>query len=88
MPDRVHPDVTEFNERLHTVTETCDTLRIKPTKCWQLIKAGSLEAVRLGRRSTRVKGSSIDRLIRNGYEESHARLLVEELYGLPLEEIY
>lgn len=48
---------------LHTISETCATLNIGPTKCWELIGNGALEVVRLGNRCTRVKRSSIQRLI-------------------------
>jgi|GEM_PF-3009681 len=56
-------------DQLHTITETCATLNIGPTKCWELIGKGALEAVRLGNRCTRVKKSSIDRLIANGLSQ-------------------
>lgn len=56
----IHGDV------LHTIRETCATLSVGATKCWELIGMGQLEAVRLGGRCTRVKKSSIDRLIQNG----------------------
>ena len=54
------------NDALHTIKETCATLSVGATKCWELISTGQLEAVRLGGRCTRVKKSSIDRLIQNG----------------------
>lgn len=53
-------------DALHTIRETCATLSVGATKCWELIGSGQLEAVRLGGRCTRVKKSSIDRLIQNG----------------------
>ena len=53
-------------EHLHTIAETCSTLKIGPTKCWELISKGLLQAVRLGNRCTRVKRSSIDRLSQAG----------------------
>lgn len=42
---------------------TCEILQIKSTKYWQLVSLGRLQVVRLGKRCTRVKRSSIDRLI-------------------------
>jgi excisionase family DNA binding protein len=57
-------------DHLHSVPETCATLQIGPTKCYELIKQGALEAVRLGGRCTRIKKSSIDRLIQNGVSVS------------------
>lgn len=53
-------------DHLHSISETCATLRIGTTKCYELINQGALEAVRLGGRCTRIKKSSIDRLIQNG----------------------
>lgn len=55
-----------FQDSLHTIPETCATLKIGATKCWELINQGALEAVHLGNRSTRIKGSSIDRVIQRG----------------------
>jgi excisionase family DNA binding protein len=66
MTERKHVLASQFADSLRTVNEACDALRIRPTKCWELIKTGDLEAVRLGRRSTRIKKSSIDRLIARG----------------------
>ena len=54
------------SDALHTIRETCATLSVGATKCWELIGTGQLEAVRLGGRCTRVRKSSIDRLIQNG----------------------
>jgi excisionase family DNA binding protein len=53
-------------DRLHSIPEACATLGIGPTKCWELISQGQLSAVRLGGRCTRIRKSSIDRLIQNG----------------------
>lgn len=54
------------SDSLETVNATCKILKIGPTKCWNLISKGELEAVRLGSRCTRVRHSSIGRLIANG----------------------
>jgi hypothetical protein len=51
---------------LLSISDTCAVLKIGRTKCWSLIGTGSLEVVRLGNRCTRVRRSSIDRLIDNG----------------------
>ena len=51
---------------LHSIPEACATLHIGPTKCWELISKGALEVVRLGNRCTRIRKSSIDRLIESG----------------------
>ena len=53
---------------LHSVREACATLKIGPTKCWELIGKGALDVVRLGNRCTRIRKSSIDRLIANGVQ--------------------
>lgn len=53
-------------DALHSIQETCVTLGIGPTKCWELIGQGKLSVVRLGARCTRIKRSSIDELIKNG----------------------
>lgn len=53
-------------DHLHSIQETCATLGIGTTKCYELINQGLLEAVRLGGRCTRIRKSSIDRLINNG----------------------
>ena len=53
-------------DSLHSVREACTTLKIGATKCWELIGNGALEVVRLGNRCTRIRKSSIDRLIENG----------------------
>ena len=44
-------------------------LRIGHTKAWDLIRQRELEAVRLGNRCTRIRKSSIDRLIKNGVQK-------------------
>ena len=54
---------------LHSIHEACATLNIGATKCWELISKGSLEVVRLGNRCTRIRKSSIDRLIENGVQK-------------------
>lgn len=51
---------------LLTIQDGCTKLRVGKTKMWQLIGDGRLEVVRLGSRSTRIKASSLDRLIANG----------------------
>lgn len=53
-------------DHLHSIPETCATLGIGTTKCYELINQGLLEAVRLGGRCTRIRKSSIDRLINDG----------------------
>ena len=60
----------DVGDRLYTVPETGAALGIGPTKTWELIRTGRLTVVRLGRRTTRVKGSSIAALM--GVEASHA----------------
>lgn len=57
---------TAGNPALCTIKETCKTLGIGNTKCYELIASGALEVVRLGSRCTRVRVSSIDRLVAHG----------------------
>lgn len=57
------------SDRLHSVQEACATLKIGATKCWELIGKGALEVVRLGNRCTRIRKSSVDRLIANGVQK-------------------
>lgn len=53
----------QASDELLTRRKTCDILSIESTKYWELIKQGRLDVVRLGKRCTRVKRSSVDRLI-------------------------
>jgi excisionase family DNA binding protein len=53
-------------DALCSVQEVCATLSIGPTKCWELISQGQLSVVRLGARCTRIRKSSMERLIQNG----------------------
>lgn len=54
---------TTTSDSLLTKQQARDALGIKDTKYWELIKEGRLEVVRLGKRCTRVKRSSVERLI-------------------------
>jgi excisionase family DNA binding protein len=49
-----------------TITESCQLLKIGTAKLRELISSGSLDVVRLGYRTVRVKRASIDRLLGNG----------------------
>lgn len=51
------------NDTLLTRQQACSALSIKSTKYWELISQGRLDVIRLGKRCTRVKKSSVDRLI-------------------------
>lgn len=53
-------------DTLHSPKSAFAALDIGATKGWSLIASGHLEVVRLGRRCTKVKGSSIKRLIQHG----------------------
>lgn len=55
-----------FVDQLISPKDGCSALDIGPTKLWELIADGHLEVVRLSRRCTRIKKSSIDRLIQSG----------------------
>lgn len=54
---------TTTTDYLCTIREAQELLSVSRSKCFCLIRAGNLEAVRLGQRCTRIKRSSIDRLI-------------------------
>lgn len=50
-------------ESLLTIKDTCQITRLGKTKIWSFVANGTLDVVRLGKRSTRIKRSSVDRLI-------------------------
>lgn len=52
-----------IGDSLVTVKEACRIMEIGKTLAWQLIRLEQLEVVRIGRRCTRIKLSSIKRLI-------------------------
>lgn len=62
--ENVSPITT--SDTLLTRQQACSALSIKSTKYWELISQGQLDVVRLGKRCTRVKRSSVDRLISGG----------------------
>lgn len=51
---------------LLTVPETMAALRVGRTKLYELINTGALEVVRFGKRSTRIRSVSVEKLIANG----------------------
>lgn len=55
-----------LSDRLVSIRDTCDTLRCGRTKIYELIRSGDLEVVRLGKRSTRIRASSLERFIAGG----------------------
>jgi excisionase family DNA binding protein len=59
-------DKQQRPERLVTVREAEEQLGIRTTTAYKFIKDGVLEVVRFSPRCTRVKQSSIDRLIEHG----------------------
>jgi excisionase family DNA binding protein len=52
-----------FPRRLVSLTEAAEILAVSPKTVRRYIAAGDLEAVRLGRRTIRIKTESLDRLI-------------------------
>jgi excisionase family DNA binding protein len=54
------------SDTLLTRQQACSALSIKSTKYWELIRQGRLDVVRLGKRCTRIKRSSVERLISGG----------------------
>lgn len=57
------PTSVASSRRLASITETAETLAVSTKTVRRYIAAGHLEAVRIGRRTIRVKVDSIDRLI-------------------------
>lgn len=55
--------ISTTNDILLTRHQVCAALGIKATKYWELISQGRLDVVRLGKRCTRVKRSSVERLM-------------------------
>lgn len=58
--------IRENHGPLMTVLETMACLQVGRTKTYELINAGHLEVIKFGKRSTRVKRTSVERLIANG----------------------
>lgn len=56
----------EFEESFLTVAEVAELLRLNPQTVRNWIDAGSLPAVRVGRR-VRIKRSDLDRILESGY---------------------
>ena len=56
----------EFEESLLTVAEVADMLRLNQQTVRNWIDAGSLPAIRVGRR-VRIKRSDLDRILESGY---------------------
>lgn len=61
----------EFNESFLTVAEVAELLRLNQQTVRNWIDAGTLPAVRVGRR-VRIKRSDLDRILENGYQGSSA----------------
>lgn len=57
------PSPITTSDTLLTKKQVCSVLSIKSTKYWELISQGRLDVIRLGKRCTRVKLSSVERLI-------------------------
>lgn len=60
-----------FEESFLTVSEVADVLRLNPQTVRNWIDAGSLPAVRIGRR-VRIKKSDLDRFVADGYQGAPA----------------
>ncbi|HET9094920.1 MAG TPA: helix-turn-helix domain-containing protein [Solirubrobacteraceae bacterium] len=60
-----------FEESFLTVAEVADVLRLNPQTVRNWIDAGSLPAVRIGRR-VRIKKSDLDRIVDDGYQGAPA----------------
>lgn len=64
MPTSKNPGA-DPGDRLLRVRETAEILAISERQVWNLIRAGKLEVVRLGR-STRLRASQVLRLVQVG----------------------
>ena len=60
----------EYDESFLTVAEVAELLRLNQQTVRNWIDAGSLPAVRIGRR-VRIKRSDLDRILESGYQGSH-----------------
>ena len=58
--------ISNPDDRLCTIAEAGEVLRTRATKTWGLVSSGHLEVIRLSSRCTRVRWSSVQRLIREG----------------------
>ncbi|MBP8168631.1 MAG: helix-turn-helix domain-containing protein [Azonexus sp.] len=58
--------IQSITSPLLKVEEAMDVLRIGRTKFYALVKTGQIEVVRFGLRTTRVKASSLERLLTHG----------------------
>jgi excisionase family DNA binding protein len=63
--------ISEFEDPFLTVAEVAEILRLNQQTIRNWIDAGSLPAVRIGRR-VRIKRSDLDRLLADGYHATHA----------------
>jgi len=59
-------NISRLASNLLTVKEAMAALRVGRTKLYELIHAGQVEVVRFGQRSTRVKASSVEKLLTSG----------------------
>ena len=60
---------SDYEESFLTVAEVAELLRLNQQTVRNWIDAGSLPAVRVGRR-VRIKKSDLDRILENGYQSS------------------
>ena len=63
------PMAAEYDESFLTVAEVAELLRLNQQTVRNWIDAGSLPAVRVGRR-VRIKRSDLDRIVESGYQGS------------------
>lgn len=66
MQPQPNPTASQNTESLLTIKDVCQITRLGKTKIWSFVSDGTLDVVRLGARCTRVKRSSVDRLISGG----------------------
>jgi excisionase family DNA binding protein len=64
---KAHNIVGSSDRLLHSARESCDMLSISRTTFYELVAAGSLQVVRIGR-SVRVPRSELERFVRERME--------------------
>jgi excisionase family DNA binding protein len=63
--------MTRDNRILLAVPEVCDTLNISRSTCYQLIQAGHLKPVRIGKKGIRIHRAEVERFAAEGLGPSN-----------------
>jgi len=57
-----------MNEKLYTINEVCEVLRISRDTYYEWVKKGKLTTIKLSKNVVRIKQSELDRLLQVGTE--------------------